>query len=296
MSQAFFSKIVTIQHPDRRVPIGRMPWASARMTAAPSGVAASISDRGGLTHPGVTTTSTAGFRTIIGAPPPPDVGERTFQFRVPDGMQIDKAQAIALPESTQGAFVELLPGISLGGTGDQQIKVRYSVPAGGTIRLRVRVYGKAQPTPEAGHSEEAEIEALYIRDMQSVQRMGSLMASRKRFVIVMDGPEVDVLESTGFFNDGLTWNVSNGPFGPIVKINPAISTAVLITAIITAGVVGSLVIICLTWMITHAINHCYRINVHAVKIGEVKLGGGLFKPISLELPSLVFDMEPTDCS
>jgi len=264
-----------------------------RMLAAPGAIGTSLSDGGSMSRTPQPVTHAGSLRSVRGTPPPPDVGERTFEFRVPDGMQLEKAQAIALPESSKGAAVLLMPGLNKGGTGNQQIKVWYSIPPGGTLRLRVRAYGKPQPTPGTGHSEQQDTEILYIRDQQSVDRMSSLMASKERFIIVIDGPDVPALESTGLFADGLTWEVSNGLFGPEVKFNPVITSTVLITLIITAGVVAVVLIVFFTALLAMAIAHCYKIHVSSMKLGDISFGG---VQLSLELPSLVFDLEPTACS
>jgi len=291
-SQAIFSKIELIKHPDSSASRAGVPIAPSLISSRPvmlrSAPAASTSLNTG--HPaGLTMALPAG--SLSGLINLPHVGERTYQFAVPGGMQLHSAQALALPDSSSGAVVQLKSQVQVGATGSQSVTVSYSIPPGGQLRIRVRVYAKAIPTPSTGDNQEDEVEVLHLSDFESIDRMSSLMASRKRVVVLVDHPDVFKLAGTGFFGD-VTWEVSMGPTGPRIKINPTWEWPVII-GIIAAAFVAALLIAFLTRMVTDAIANCYKINVSSVTLGQVTVAG---VTLTLTLPTMSFDLEPAQCA
>ena len=286
-NQAIFSKIELITHPDSTGSQGGVSIAPTLVASRPV-MLSSASVPTSIAASNLAVALPA--RSIIASIPLPHVGEKTYAFEVPAGMQLDAAQVVALPESSNGATVKLKSGFALGGTGSQSVTVWYSVPPGGQLRLRVRVYAKPIPAPAAGQSQEDEVEVLYLRDFESIDRMSSLMASRKRIVVLVDHPDIHKLAGTGLFND-TTWEISMGPTGPRVKINPTWEWVVIV-AIIAAALVAALLIAFLSKMVTDAIANCYKIHVGSITLGQVTIAG---VTLTLTLPTMTFDLEPSQC-
>lgn len=215
------------------------------------------------------------------------VGTQTFNLTVPTGREYDGATVITLPPTTDGALVSIDSQPSIGSRGNQSLSLKYTIPPGGQVRYRVRAYAQPTADPGAGNTE-PEYEVLYVRDMESVQRLTSLMQSKKRVILLVQGDDAVKLVGTGLFSPGM-WKLKTGPFGiPQVEINPTWEW-VAIAAIIAAAAVAIVVLLVLETMVIMGILYGYRVEVGKLELGSVKVAG---ITIQVTLPTLAFVLEP----
>ncbi|MBF2046061.1 MAG: hypothetical protein IGS54_01455 [Elainella sp. C42_A2020_010] len=215
----------------------------------------------------------------------PHSGTDTFKMTVPSDHEYQGAVVITLPPSTPGAVASISSQSAIATEGQVEVKIDYMVPPGGVTRYQVRGYSR----PKTPRPSPPDVEVLFVRDMQSAERLASLMQSRRRIVLCFEGEIAMQLVATGLFNKG-EWKLTKNAFGmPVVNINPAIELVAII-AIIAAMVTAIFVILVIQNVIIHGINHRYKIKINEVKLGEVEIMG---QKVTFTLPTLVLELEPT---
>lgn len=231
---------------------------------------------------------TPAFDQFLGQYPRAEVGQKTYNFDVPAGLTYDGATAITLPPSSAGGHVSVLKQPSIGATGSQALTLQYTMPPGGVVRFRVRAYGQPIVDPSAGNTTPS-YEVLYAKDLQSVERLASLMQSKKRIILAIQGDDALKLHSTGLFN-GEEWKLKQGPFGmPVIQINPTWEW-VAILGILAGAAVALSVVILLDRMIQEGYKYGYRIEVKQIALGTISVGD--FQ-LEVGLPTLAFVLEPS---
>jgi hypothetical protein len=215
----------------------------------------------------------------------PQKGTDKFRMTVPSGHEYQGAVVITLPPSTPGAVASLSSQRVIGTRGLVEVEVDYMVPPGGVTRYQVRGYSRPKPQQPAP----PDVEVLFARDMQSYERLVSLMQSRRPIILCFEGDLAMQLVATGLFRKG-EWKITKNDFGwPVVNINPAFELMVLV-AIIAAMVTAVFVILMLQNVILHSIDNKYRIEIEEVSLGTVKVFG---MEIEFKLPTLAMKLEPT---
>ncbi len=273
---AIFSQIETVTHSQRTVtPQLRTPLALADNRLA------SISARPTLTRLRNIDLSIANQISF------PQVNTKQFNFTIPQGLKYDGATVITLPPTSGGAIVSLENQPSNGVIGNQSLTVKYSIPPGGTIRYRVRTYGRPIVNPSVGN-EQPDYELLYASDFQSVERLASLMQSKQRIVLAIQGDEALNLVETGLFKPG-EWKLRQNNFGlPVVEMNPAWELVVIVGILATAAIALAVIILIQT-MVSEGIKNGYRIVVKEVTLGDLNVFG---TTITFSLPTLGFELIP----
>lgn len=218
----------------------------------------------------------------------PDVTTRDFKFDVPNNLVYDGSSVVSLVGSSPGSAVEILNQSANGTTDEARVKVRTTVLPGGHLRYRIRGYGKVAPSPAVGNSEE-DFEILRIVDFQSTERLRSLMQSGKRIALLIEHPDAEKLVQTGIFNPG-SWQLSTGPMGPRITINPTWEWVVIVGILAAAGV-AIVFILALEAMILLGILHGYRINIGELSLGQVSVFGAT---LDINFPTLALELIPPE--
>lgn len=277
---AFFTKFVEHKHSKPS------PLANIR-----------ISDRVSASNPATTrpmpatfALSTAELVQVRQALTLPLVDVDDHAFTIPADLVYGGASVVSVPPTTAGSLAWIDRQPKNGATGDRKLTVRYSIPPGGTLRYRVRAYGTAKPAPAPGPTPaptSPSYEVLYCRDADSLDRLASLMASKKHILFCFDGLDGAKLISTGLFNPG-EWKLSAGPGGlPVITINPAWEIVAII-AIIAVMVVSVVTILAIQHIVLKGYEYGYRIHIEQYG-SEVSIGGF---SVQFSMPTLVLRLEP----
>lgn len=277
---AFFTKFVEHKHSKPS------PLANIR-----------ISDRVNVANPATTrlmpgtfALSTAELTQVRQALTLPLVGTDDHAFTVPADSVYGGASVVCVPPTTAGSLAWIDQQPKNGATGNRSLRVRYSIPPGGILRYRVRAYGTAIPAPATTPTPAPtppSYEVLYCRDADSLDRLSSLMASKKRILFCFDGLDGSKLISTGLFNPG-EWKLSAGPGGlPVVTINPAWEVVAII-AIIAVMVVSVVVILAIQQIVLKGYEYGYRIYIEQYG-ADVNIGGF---SVQFSMPTLVLRLDP----
>lgn len=256
-----------------------------------------VSDRVSALNPATTrpmpatfSLSTAELVQVRQALALPLVDTDDHAFTVPPDLVYGGASVVSVPPTTAGSLAWIDQQPKNGTTGSHKLTVRYSIPPGGTLRYRVRAYGTAKPAPAPGPTPapvSPSYEVLYCRDADSLDRLASLMASKKRILFCFDGMDGAKLLSTGLFNPG-EWKLSAGPGGlPLVTINPAWEVVAII-AIIAVMVVSVVVILAIQQIVLKGYEYGYRIYIEQYG-AEVNIGGF---SVQFTMPTLVLRLDP----
>ena len=218
----------------------------------------------------------------------PLVGTDDHAFSVPADMVYGGASVVSVPPTTAGSLAWIDQQPKNGATGSHKLTVRYSIPPGGTLRYRVRAYGTAKPAPTPAPAPvPPSYEVLYCRDADSLDRLASLMASKKHILFCFDGLDGAKLISTGLFNPG-EWKLSAGPGGlPIITINPAWEIVAII-AIIAVMVVSVVTILAIQHIVLKGYEYGYRIHIEQYG-SEVTIGDW---SVQFSMPTLVLRLDP----
>lgn len=223
--------------------------------------------------------------------PLPHVSIQDFAVSIPAGLQYDGASAITLPpRNSRASAVEIVKQPDIGSVGNQRLSVRYTIPPGGAIRFRVRAYGKPIPPLARGRGPqpEPEVEILHVTDMESVERLTSLMESKQHIAVLFEGDDATRLFGTGLFNAG-EWTISRGPFGlPQIEINPTWGFVVMF-GILAGALVSVVALLVLQRIVVLAITLGYRVEVREFNLTVLELGS---TTLTLSFPTLALVLEP----
>lgn len=265
---SIFSQIQTVKHPRQVMRIEPRALSAATAGGPLGGLSSDVS-------------------RLIRSYPLPHVGTQTYAITVPSNLSYDGSSVITLPPSSPGAIATVEKQPPNGATGSQALEVKYTIPPGGMVRYRTRAYARMQADPSAGN-QEPEYEVLYVIDSQSVERLSSLMQSKQRIILAIQGDDAVKLVGTGLFNPG-QWKLKTGPFGvPQVEINPTWEW-VAIAAILAVAAVAAFLLIVLETMVIMGILHGYRVEVRELSLGTLQIGN---MTIEASLPTLAFVLEP----
>ena len=207
---------------------------------------------------------------------------------IPSNEKYDGAMVITLPQASKGCFVEIVEQPAMGATGNIQLKIAYTIPPGGIIYFKLKAYSKKVSTnTNTDSNADSNIEILHLINLQSVERVASLMHSKKRIALLISGSDALQLLATGLFNPG-TWRLGKSPLGFTVSINPTWEL-VAIVGILAAAAVSTVAIVALTTIVTLGVLNNYRINIAEFETGSVTVGGEI---IEISFPTLVLDLQP----
>lgn len=227
--------------------------------------------------------------TLVRDYPIAHVGVEDFAVVVPVDLQYDGASAIVLsPRNLEGSAIEIAKQPAFGSKGPQRLSIRYTVSPGSTIRFRVRAYGKPIAVPGQPPAPSPEIEILHVTDIESVERLRSLMHSKQHIAVLFEGAEALKLLGTGLFKPG-EWKISKNAAGvPQVEINPTWEWVAIALILAVAGI-SIVTVLCLFAAISLALLLGYRVEVKELKIGEMQIGD---QTIAVTLPTLAMTFDP----
>lgn len=195
------------------------------------------------------------------------------------------ASVDGVPPSTAGSLAWIDQQPKNGATGNQNLIVRYSIPPGGIPLPGAGLqHGQAGAGASTGS---ASYEILYCRDADSLDRLSSLMASKKHILFCFDGLDGAKLTSTDLFNPG-EWKLSAGPGAlPLVTINPAWKVVAIIA---TIAVMAVSVVVILAIQQIALTGYAYGYRIHIEQYGaEVNIGGF---SVQFSMPTLVLRLDP----
>ena len=214
----------------------------------------------------------------------PHRGTEVVDMIVPPNEAYRASIAYTIPPSSPGSFARIFKSPSQDAKGPVQVEIEYFVPFGGVTRFALKGYSRAI----AGMPSKREFEILYARNMESAERLDSLLSARVPVLLCFEGDIATQLASTGLFGD-VEWKVKRDVFGsPVVEINPALGI-IAIVAIIAAMVVAVFVILMIQNIIIKAVELNYKIKVHEISLGNVNIAG---LSIDLSLPTIILELEP----
>jgi hypothetical protein len=167
----------------------------------------------------------------------PQVDE--FDINIPVGKRYAGSVVVSLPPTVGGATASIVSQPSNRATGSGKIRVRWFCPRGGMARYRIRAYYENIPAP-ANTSEQIVYEDIHIENLQSVERVRSLMISERHLRVIISGDD-----ATKFFDTG-------------ISLNPTGVEEVIVICVL-AGL-SAFALACLTIIAIHAINNTYHVD------------------------------------
>jgi hypothetical protein len=196
-------------------------------------------------------------------------GSDNHAITVPSGSQYAGSSVITLPPSTAGATASIENQPSNDFTGSGNITVKWYCPPGGQIRYRVRAYSESAATQQP--------EEIYITNIESVERLRSLILSRQHIVVYITGSDAEKINASGAFG---TPQVSGISF-------IAVADDALILLILLAAGLGALAITAISVILITGMALGYTITDVKFSTGGIDLGKG-----EVTLPYFSFDLVP----
>ena len=211
-----------------------------------------------------------------------------FPLQIPANHRYAGAAAFLLgPRAPSGALVRIISQPKSGATGTGDLKVRWWGEADTTVRFLVRAYSEEIPassTPPAPVSRET----VYLHEPGSVDRLASLMDSRRPVRFIIQGDDALKIAATNLDDllDDFFGPSGTGATSQVVAADDVIIAVAILVAILSALTVSVAALNAMVTLVSKAIEKNYTVT-WGFDAGNINVFEG-----EVRMPSLTFNLTP----